>query len=550
MFRPITWFKCIAPALLLCGTAAAEVSVVSNPDLGPYNTYTNAMAYHETTGTMYSFVGNLIMHFSVTGETLGSFTPPVSSSYSDIDEITTPTTMAGVELPVGTLLYAAGDYYGFYIFALDPDTGAQLAMLEYTTLGAYNRLGITWHAQRETLFLLELDSSSTPEGGLIREIDPADGSIVNQISVADQYTGFTNGDLDASLADGNLYLFVYDSSNADEAFEIKSFTPEGALVEVFATPTGLFTNATGISFDDHGGTLWVSTYGYTDQPIFELAGVVEPLPYYDFGDAKGGYPTRLDNDGARHRLIEAGPVLGALVDHEYDGILHNTARGDDNEGVDDEDGASFALLVQDDKDLVKIGATGGAALIDAWVDFNIDGDWDDAGEQVLNAVAHAGDGSKKNFKIYTPASAIPGDSFARVRISTTGGLTPAGEAMDGEVEDYPVSIVVPSITLGQNIELTEGATATVTVTLNAALDEDVIATYSTVKNALAKPGKDYVETSGGLTIPAGATSTSFTVQTLEDTQVEEDETFIVKLTQISNAKLVDGKMTLTIRDND
>ena len=36
-----------------------------------------------------------------------------------------------------------------------------------------------------------------------------------------------------------------------------------------------------------------------------------------------------------------------------------------------------------------------------------------------------------------PAGAVvTGQTFARFRLSTTGGLTPEGLAVDGEVEDY------------------------------------------------------------------------------------------------------------------
>ncbi len=42
-----------------------------------------------------------------------------------------------------------------------------------------------------------------------------------------------------------------------------------------------------------------------------------------------------------------------------------------------------------------------------------------------------------------PASAVPGETYARFRCSSSGGLLPTGVAADGEVEDYLVTIVDP-----------------------------------------------------------------------------------------------------------
>jgi hypothetical protein len=38
------------------------------------------------------------------------------------------------------------------------------------------------------------------------------------------------------------------------------------------------------------------------------------------------------------------------------------------------------------------------------------------------------------------AEVVPGDTFARFRLSSAGGLSPTGEAADGEVEDHEVTI--------------------------------------------------------------------------------------------------------------
>ncbi|HIF9226054.1 TPA: GEVED domain-containing protein, partial [Photobacterium damselae] len=75
----------------------------------------------------------------------------------------------------------------------------------------------------------------------------------------------------------------------------------------------------------------------------------------------------------------------------------------------------------------------------AWLDFNLDGDWDDAGEQVVaDTSAAIGNNS---YSVPIPAGAVVGYSYLRVRLcSDVGCDSPIGLANDGEVEDYRVLI--------------------------------------------------------------------------------------------------------------
>jgi hypothetical protein len=157
----------------------------------------------------------------------------------------------------------------------------------------------------------------------------------------------------------------------------------------------------------------------------------------DFGDAPATYPTLLANDGARHAAI--GPQLGATRDAENDGGPSVAADGDGS----DEDGVLFGGIGVDRNEAAVNIMLGGSSpgLVDAWIDFNRDGDWDDSGEQILTSVMV--DQSMQTLNYDLPAGLTAGDTFARVRISTDGELEPNGFAKDGEVEDYVVSIVAP-----------------------------------------------------------------------------------------------------------
>ncbi len=63
--------------------------------------------------------------------------------------------------------------------------------------------------------------------------------------------------------------------------------------------------------------------------------------------------------------------------------------------------------------------------------------------------------------VAVPAGASPGASFARFRLSTAGGLSPKGEATDGEVEDDAVPILDGSIGADASVNLIVGDVAVV-----------------------------------------------------------------------------------------
>ena len=79
------------------------------------------------------------------------------------------------------------------------------------------------------------------------------------------------------------------------------------------------------------------------------------------------------------------------------------------------------------------GAPSGAKL-DAWIDFDGDGTWGGPGEQIFVSMpVNEGD---NDLLFDVPGSATGGNSYARFRLSTEGGLDVGGLAADGEVEDY------------------------------------------------------------------------------------------------------------------
>jgi len=170
--------------------------------------------------------------------------------------------------------------------------------------------------------------------------------------------------------------------------------------------------------------------------------------YLDYGDLNDtNYPTKLDSNGARHAfaLGQQTIYLGAVApDGDLDGKSSVDATGDDNAGLDDEDGftppaggvaagapASFNVRVTSDA----------AATLFGFADWNSDGDFADAGETSTVAVAAGLTNSSVNLLWNVPSITATGQAVAvRLRISTATTLGAAGVAPNGEVEDYRVTL--------------------------------------------------------------------------------------------------------------
>jgi uncharacterized repeat protein (TIGR01451 family) len=176
----------------------------------------------------------------------------------------------------------------------------------------------------------------------------------------------------------------------------------------------------------------------------------------DFGDAPDTYGTLLtspDSDfegGARHQISSL--YLGAGVSAEPNATL----TGDSND-----DGVIFSSnLTAPYQTIVQAGiqndiqvTSNGAGYLNAWIDYNQDGDFSDLGEQVFTnqPIANGVNTNGINNLNFTPPSTIlHGTTYARFRLSPTSIATPSptGLIVGGEVEDYRVDITDPIPTDG------------------------------------------------------------------------------------------------------
>jgi uncharacterized repeat protein (TIGR01451 family) len=156
----------------------------------------------------------------------------------------------------------------------------------------------------------------------------------------------------------------------------------------------------------------------------------------DFGDAPSSY------GNPRHDIL-AGFTLGANITGETGPYNSPTASADSGD-----DGVTFGTLRPNNTGSVTVSVTGSAGRLQAWFDWNLDGDFLDAGEQVATNVAdnEAGDTNAAvgtiGLSFAIPTNTTVGQIFARFRWSTQSNLDPTTlVGRDGEVEDYRVTVL-------------------------------------------------------------------------------------------------------------
>ncbi len=178
--------------------------------------------------------------------------------------------------------------------------------------------------------------------------------------------------------------------------------------------------------------------------------------YYDFGDlpdiAMGttginDYETLEANNGPSHQII-TGLFLGDTVDIDGNGIANALAVGDDIvDGYDDEDGITILpslnahLGTTIRLPLNVTNTTGDTAYLKAFIDWNGDGDFEEANETVVNLKDNKDEGFPAYLEIAIPTNALVNSLLGfRIRLSNTNDMTPYGRVNSGEVEDYLLGV--------------------------------------------------------------------------------------------------------------
>lgn len=166
-------------------------------------------------------------------------------------------------------------------------------------------------------------------------------------------------------------------------------------------------------------------------------------PEYDFGDLPDPIYLTLNANGGPYHPIVPNVFLGSSVDGEADGQPTADATGDDLvDGNDDDDGVTFLDPIIGGQSLRIQVVASVAGYLNAWIDYNVDGDFDDMGERICTDEVLVAGTNLLTKTVY--GGAMPGQTFSRFRFSTVGGCCWAGPADDGEVEDYAITVLEPN----------------------------------------------------------------------------------------------------------
>ncbi|MFN8346830.1 MAG: Calx-beta domain-containing protein [Spirosomataceae bacterium] len=273
----------------------------------------------------------------------------------------------------------------------------------------------------------------------------------------------------------------------------------------------------------------------------------------DWGDAPASYGTLSADNGARHSTSLIFH-LGATVDGDLDGQPTALGDGDDTDAEgDDDDGVTLpSVLVLNTTASVTVNASG-AGFLNAWVDFNNDGDWNDMGEQIFSNMALVAGDNALSFAV--PAGATPSTTFARFRYTTAsvGVASWVGLQTTGEVEDYAIQIVNTQFSI-DDVSVTEGnaGTTNLTFTISRTVNANACSVDYAISGGTALSGSDYQPFSGGTVhfTAGGALSQTVTVAVNGDQTVELDETILMTLSNAVNGSILDGSGTGTIQNDD
>ncbi|MDH3404116.1 MAG: C25 family cysteine peptidase, partial [Acidobacteriota bacterium] len=182
---------------------------------------------------------------------------------------------------------------------------------------------------------------------------------------------------------------------------------------------------------------------------------------FDYGDLPDPpYATLAASNGPNHEITTPGNCyLGGPPDSELDGQPNAPALGDDNDlNGDDEDGVLFLTPLIPGRVADIQVASSGACVLNAWIDFNSNGNFADPGELIASNLALvAGNNLLDNVPVPAGATGVMAARFRVTNLAGQGGASPTGPATTGEVEDYVLAALGDFVwndsVVGQGIQL-------------------------------------------------------------------------------------------------
>lgn len=158
----------------------------------------------------------------------------------------------------------------------------------------------------------------------------------------------------------------------------------------------------------------------------------------------------------------------------------------------------------------------------------------------LVKVAHSGTVNNNTSACY---SYDKGDNRSNVNVATSSACVAGGSGGDPGGGGVTFSI-------SSNGSVTEGANSVFTITKTGTATTSLTVSYATANATAVAPG-DYTAKSGSLTFTTAQTQQTVSVTTIDDTTVENAETFKMTLSSPTGGATVGtGTATATINDND
>jgi LruC domain-containing protein len=237
----------------------------------------------------------------------------------------------------------------------------------------------------------------------------------------------------------------------------KGFVQTGAntVIEGIANDCGGAYSAT--NFIEFGADSVIGQTGCTNGMAASITQAIADTPpeaTIDFGDAPASYSSLAADNGASHSTENNTIFMGSGVDAEFDSYQFPLSD-DVTDGNDDEDGVAFVtgLEVGNSALLELIAST--PAFVDAWIDFDGNGVFG-SDEKIADSQAVIQGSNTIPYDV--PEWAEAGNTWARFRLSSLGGLEPTGSFSDGEVEDHQVDITETNVSISYYPSASEWAT--------------------------------------------------------------------------------------------
>ena len=418
----------------------------------------------------------------------GSFENPADpGTVIDIDSNTVTLTIAevaGVDVAAGTATEAPGT-----VANAGPSQGDGVISSEDVV---YFTFRITNIGNDQTQFFVPGSPANVVNGALsgsIEIIGYNDGTTTTSISgVSVPAAGATTGALIPTQNDGSVpvdgYIEVQIPIKADAGLDpsvdqitvVLGNTPSTGDQNVAYTAGGEFAGTEDVYTQDNpdGNGVAPGDLAGGPNPEREASDTLTTglgTPNLDYGDAPD------ISAGAAQDDYQTEPGRGPS--HVVDGVIFLGSGVDaENVAFDDGDPEDDGVVVNDGSTNPSLhGAsfiagqaytldvtTAGTGVLNAWIDFNRDGDFDDSGEQI--AIDAAPSSNLITINGTAPFGAVAGTTYARFRYSSStsasDGLGPNTPAPDGEVEDYQITLVAanPALKLVKRVTSINGTAIT------------------------------------------------------------------------------------------